>query len=98
MECLSTVSVQAILPKFVRNFFTRKDDASFWGGEEDLDPVTHCAHTPYARTETVKYKSAHDGPAIPSIESIKKTWDGASDCSQAEKNSGESFLRVYVVS
>lgn len=59
MECLSIVSVQAILPKFVRNFFTRKDDASFCGAEEDLGPVTHCADTPYARTEIVKYESAH---------------------------------------
>lgn len=76
----------------------RQDDASFWGAEEDLGPISHCDNTPYARTEIVKYENAHEGPTFPPIESIKKPRDGASDRDQAEKFSGESFLRVYMIS
>jgi hypothetical protein len=85
------------LPKFVWDYFTRKDDASFWGAEEDLGLISHGDNTPYARTENVNDESAHEGPTFPPIASIKKPWDRASDRNQAEKFSGESFLRVYVI-
>ena len=94
MECLSTVSFQAILPRFVQNFFARKDDASFWGGEEDLDPITHYVNTPYARTGTVRYESAHKAPAVPSSEPGKKTWGATSDSRQAEQISGGFTIRT----
>lgn len=75
MECLSTVSFRALLPNFIQNFFTRNDDDSFRGGEEDEEdpgPVIHIVNTPYVRTRTVEYEPEHENPTIASNESSKK--------------------------
>lgn len=93
MECLSTASFQAILPRFVRNFFTPKDDTSFWGGEEDLDPTTHYINTPYARTRTVKYEVTRKDPAVLPNERGKKMWSENSNSPQAERSSGGFIMR-----
>lgn len=50
---------KSLLPNFIQAFFTRDDGASFWGGEEDPDPVIHFVNTPYAHTWTVKYELEH---------------------------------------
>lgn len=93
MECLSTISFQTILPRFVQNLFTRKDDASFWGGEEDLDPTAHYVNTPYARTRTVKYEVAHKDLAVSPNEPEKQIWSKSTNSRQAEQSSGGFIMR-----
>lgn len=97
MDCLSTGCFRGCLPNFIQHLFTSSDDASFWGGEEDLGSVIDPVNTRYVETGATMLELKRMSPGFASSESGQNHSGSSSDSCQAGESSGESMIRRMAV-
>jgi hypothetical protein len=104
MECFSSKFFRDLLPNITFTLFTRNDDASifddasFWGGEENLYPVMHHIKPPCARTEPVVYEPKYKDFKFALNEPGERKQIVNFDICQATKSHGEYLMQSLIFS